>query len=48
MLTLIDDILDLSKIEASELKLNYQEFALESLDAKFTRYFCSPSPRERH
>ena len=31
MLTLIDDILDLSKIEASELKLNYQEFALESL-----------------
>ena len=31
MLNLIDDILDLSKIEACELKLNLQKFALESL-----------------
>ena len=31
LLTLIDDILDLSKIEARELKLNSQEFALHTM-----------------
>ncbi len=31
LLTLIDDILDLSKIEARELKLNYQEFSLKAI-----------------
>ena len=31
LLSLIDDILDLSKIEARELKLNSQEFTLETL-----------------
>lgn len=31
LLTIIDDILDLSKIEARELKLNYGEFSLISL-----------------
>ena len=31
LLTLIDDVLDLSKIEARELKLNFQRFALKIL-----------------
>ena len=41
LLTLIDDILDLSKIEARELKLNLQEFALEILVQNLLQSFAT-------
>ena len=41
LLTLIDDILDLSKIEARELKLNNREFALDALSQNLFDSFIS-------
>ena len=46
LLTLIDDILDLSKIEAKELKLNPQKFALELLTLNILHNFA-PQAKEK-
>ncbi|MEM8831201.1 MAG: chemotaxis protein CheB [Cyanobacteria bacterium P01_G01_bin.19] len=46
LLTLIDDILDLSKIEAKELKLNPQKFALEVLTLNLSHTFA-PQAKEK-
>ena len=46
LLTLINDILDLSKIEARELKLNHQEFSLESIAHNLLDSF-TPQAREK-
>ena len=46
LLTLIDDILDLSKIEARELKLNAQEFALLTLTQNLLDSF-TPQARDK-
>ena len=46
LLTLINDILDLSKIEARELKLNFQEFALGTLVDNLRNSFM-PLAKER-
>ena len=46
LLTLIDDILDLSKIEARELKLNPQEFALRSIAQNLLDSF-TPQAQEK-
>ena len=46
LLTLIDDILDLSKIEARELKLNSQDFTLESLVENLANSFL-PQAQQR-
>ena len=46
LLTLIDDILDLSKIEARELKFNPQNFTLESLIGNLVNSF-EPQAKER-
>ena len=40
LLTLINDILDLSKIEARELKLNTQKFALQTIADNLTNSFA--------
>ena len=46
LLTLINDILDLSKIEARELKLNSQDFSLESLVDNISNSF-KPQAQEQ-
>ena len=46
LLTIIDDILDLSKIEARELSLNYQEFALQTVAQNLLNSFA-PQARQQ-
>ncbi len=48
LLNLIDDIIDFSKIEASQIKLVYQDFSLNSLLNQIHAFFDSENLKKEH
>lgn len=48
LLSLINDILDMSRIEAGKVELEQAPFSLRALGGRLYRYVCQNAGRQRH